>query len=466
MRSGHHGMRATRSVRVRVTLLTTVVVGLALGAGGFALVHAVQSRLESATRDRVEQLAEQAQMQLAGGMSPADVVQMVSNASYSGTFLQLYSPGMGVIGWNAQSPVAVPFAGRPNQLMVVGQAASPMQFDVRVIQSKNGPITAVAFAPLDDVRRSVSTLATALWFVIPALVVLVALASWFLVGRALRPVERLRREMLDISHSTLHRRIPEPGSGDEVDRLAHTMNEMLDRLESSAASQRRFVSDASHELRSPVATIRTTVEVASRQPDRADWMATARTVLDESERLDGLVADLLELARVSERVEPAVDRVDLDEIVLADAARLNALGYRVSTDALSAARVMGDARQLGRVVRNLLDNAVRYADFEVAAAVFAEGDEAVVRIDDDGPGVRPADRARIFERFARLDESRSRAAGGTGLGLPVVAAVVTSHGGHVAVHDSPLGGARFEVRLPLAEGKVVDTEARVLVVSP
>jgi signal transduction histidine kinase len=173
----------------------------------------------------------------------------------------------------------------------------------------------------------------------------------------------------------------------------------------------------------------------------------AATVLDEAARLDELVHDLLQLARADEAVMVS-DPVDLDEVVLADAARLRSLGHAVTTD-VGAARVLGDASQLARMVRNLVDNAARHGT-SVSVRVGREGDDAVLRVDDDGPGIPEPERQRVFERFARLDEGRTRADGGTGLGLAVVAAVVARHRGRVVVATSPLGGSRFEVRLPLA----------------
>ena len=318
----------------------------------------------------------------------------------------------------------------------------------------DGQYTVVAASPLEDVRRSVQTLASSLWVGIPLLVVLVGIVTWWLVGRALRPVERMRQEVEEISHTTLYRRIDEPATDDEVARLAHTMNDMLDRLDAAQQRQRQFVSDASHELRSPLATIRTTVEVASLHPQRADWPGVATTVLSESERLDELVADLLALAKLDETGNGGAPRrlqaVDLDDLVLTDVARLRTLGHIVRADGVSAARVDGDPGQLARLVRNLLDNAARHAASIVIVTLSEDGGQAVLRVDDDGPGIPAEDRERIFERFTRVDEGRARRQGGAGLGLSLVKVISVAHGGTVTASDAPAGGARFEVRLPLA----------------
>jgi signal transduction histidine kinase len=247
----------------------------------------------------------------------------------------------------------------------------------------------------------------------------------------------------------MHRRVPAPASTDEVARLAHTMNRMLDRLEAAAHRQRRFVSDASHELRSPVTAMRTDLEVGLRAPTTTDWEATARRTLGEADRLGRLVDDLLELARLDEGATRPYDDVDLDELVALDVESRNG-SVPVATDEVSAGRVRGDRRQLSQLLRNLVDNAVRHAGARVAIGVRTDGDDVVLTVDDDGDGVPDADRARVFERFARLDEARARDDGGAGLGLALVQRVATAHHGSVEVGTSALGGARFEVRLPAA----------------
>jgi signal transduction histidine kinase len=302
----------------------------------------------------------------------------------------------------------------------------------------------------------VQELSHLLWVGIPVLVALVGALAWVLVGRALKPVESMRREVDEITHTTLHRRVAEPGSGDEVDRLAHTMNEMLDRLELAADRQRQFISDASHELRSPLTTIRTQIEVADRHPDVAEWESVRGSMLDEVERLDDMVADLLQLARLDETgggptPAPSGTEVDLDELALHEASRLRSLGVAVDASGVGAVRVTGDVAALSRMVRNLADNAARHAGSRIALAVSLEHGQAVVRVDDDGAGVPTGDRERVFERFTRLDESRTRGAGGAGLGLALVRSVASAHGGTARVDDSPLGGARFEVALPIVD---------------
>ena len=313
----------------------------------------------------------------------------------------------------------------------------------------SGSLSIAIATPLTEVRRSVDTLARSLWVGTPGLIILVGLVAWVLVGRALRPVEAIRAQVDEITATTMHRRVPVPNTDDEVARLARTMNGMLDRLEGASARQRAFVSDASHELRSPVSTIRAELEVASADADQADWAEVAQRTLGETDRLGRLVDDLLALARLDEAQGPPKRvPVDLDDLVLEESTRTHRVPVR--TAGVSAGRVAGDARQLTQVVRNLVDNAQRHAATQVAVTLRREDDELVLVVDDDGPGIPEAERENVFDRFTRLDEGRGRADGGAGLGLAVVRRVVEHHGGTVSVVSSDLGGARFVVRLPRA----------------
>jgi signal transduction histidine kinase len=237
-----------------------------------------------------------------------------------------------------------------------------------------------------------------------------------------------------------------------VGRLARTMNAMLDRLETSSRKQRQFVSDASHELRSPLASIRTNLEVALRHPDRTDWPAVANRALTEDVRMEDTVSELLELARLDETTGPVslatLPEVDLDELVLDDTVQQRRVP--VDTARVSAGRVHGRREQLTRVVRNLLDNAARHASMTVAVGLVTDDNVVELTVDDDGPGIPSEERERVFNRFTRLDDGRARDAGGLGLGLSMVKAITEQHGGTVTVEDGPLGGARLRVRLPAA----------------
>jgi signal transduction histidine kinase len=442
----HNTIARLRSVRVRITVIATVLTGVALTVSAVLLVSAVERRLEDQVRADTKLAADK----VAGAVQAGQSFQQAVGQPSPGVVVYIVGDTGDVLATSSGLAGASTFGPLPDSRLLSGSA--PVEITQQFVSAAGDPVKVVAASPLEDVQRSVSELSRLLWVGIPVLVVLVGGLAWVLVGRALRPVERMRRQVDDISHSTLHRRVAEPTSGDEVARLAHTMNAMLDRLEGAADRQRQFVSDASHELRSPLTTIRTQVEVASMRPDAADWPAVSGSVLGEVDRLDDLVGDLLQLARLDETGGQLGARadVDLDEVVAAEVARLRGLGVVVDATGVSAARVQGDRAALGRLVRNLADNAARHARTRVALVVTADGDEAVVRVDDDGPGVAAGDRERVFERFTRLDEGRSRGAGGAGLGLALVRGVASAHGGTVRVLDAPLGGARFEVRLPVA----------------
>jgi signal transduction histidine kinase len=321
---------------------------------------------------------------------------------------------------------------------------------VAVGASQEGRASVLVGRSLDDVREATDAVIPLLVVGVPILVLIVGAVTWWITGRALRPVESIRVEVDTISAGELDRRVPEPRTGDEVARLAGTMNAMLGRLESSQARQRRFVSDAAHELRSPVASIRQHSEVAIEHPDATSVDELAKVVHRENLRVEQLVDDLLLLARLDEGTRSRWEQVDLDDVVLAEAARLRATTtLTVGTAGVSASRVVGDPGGLERVVRNLGDNAVRHAERRVELAAREVNGWATLTVDDDGDGITPDDRGRVFDRFVRLDDARSRDGGGAGLGLAIVRAVVEAHGGDVTIEESPFGGARFEVRLPL-----------------
>ena len=305
----------------------------------------------------------------------------------------------------------------------------------------------VILPSLDAVKADVETFGRVISIVVPVLVALIALSTWLVVGRALRPVEAIRSRVAQIGARELDQRVPDPGTGDEVGRLATTMNRMLDRLQRSSQRQRRFVSDASHELRSPLASLRTQLEVALAHPERAEWPAVAAGVLEEGGRMERLVDDLLSLARADEGAALVhTEEVDLGEMIAAEAERVE--GLAVDTSAVAPVVVRGDAQSLRRAVRNLLDNARRHAASRIVLRVTLEGDEVLAVVEDDGSGIPEAEREQVFERFARLEESRDRDAGGTGLGLAVVREIVQAHGGTVVAEAGEEGGARLVVRLP------------------
>jgi hypothetical protein len=265
-----------------------------------------------------------------------------------------------------------------------------------------------------------------------------------------------------MSEKDLAQRVPVPEARDEVGRLAETMNAMISRLESAQGVQRRFVADASHELRSPLATIGAGLELLQ---DASGDPGTVKALRGETERLGRLVDDLLLLARADERgIRPRREEVDLDEIVESERTRPSDGEVRVEVRA-EHVRVIGDRGQLIRVLRNLVDNAYRHARSHVLVTLSRHGEMAALDVADDGPGVPAQDRVKVFERFVRLDDARARADGGSGLGLAIVAEVVTAHGGRVWVDPNPGGGALFRVRLP-ADALPTEEEDRDAVPRP
>ena len=314
--------------------------------------------------------------------------------------------------------------------------------------------TVVVARSLDPVAESTSILTGLLAVGLPALLLIVAGAAWTVVGRALAPVDALRREVDEISAAALHRRVPDPTGNDEIALLARTMNRMLARLQGAHDRQQRFVADASHELRSPLSSIRQHSEVAIAHPDRTTPTELAATVLADSLRIERLVEALLLLARADEGSPLAhAHAVDLDDLVFEEARRLRALGDTpIDTTAVSAGRVTGDAQSLRRALRNLGDNAARHARHRIAFALAERDGVVVLAVDDDGPGIAPQDRERVLERFVRLDDARARDTGGSGLGLAIVSELVAAHRSTVRVTESPLGGARIEVTLPRDAG--------------
>lgn len=301
---------------------------------------------------------------------------------------------------------------------------------------------------LDDGLEVVAAARWLLALAIPALVGLVAVGAWILTGRALAPVTRIRAEVETIEAARLDKRLKVPDTDDEIAQLASTMNHMLDRLDASARAQRRFVADASHELRSPLAVIHQHAEVARLHPDSMDVADLADVVLTEGARLQGLVDALLLLARLEEGATPVRKIVDLDDLALDEVHRSRPEDIDLDGAAIGPARVNGDPRLFGQVLRNLVDNAVRHARSRVTVSLTTLNGLVELSVDDDGHGIAPNQRADVFDRFVRLDEARARDGGGAGLGLSIVKEIVELHGGVVVVSDSPEGGARFLVTLP------------------
>ncbi|WP_405063986.1 HAMP domain-containing histidine kinase [Kribbella sp. NBC_01505] len=283
---------------------------------------------------------------------------------------------------------------------------------------------------------------------LPLAVLLIMLGAYVGTRTALRPVERMRAQAAAISQRNLHERVPVPPTGDVVARLATTLNETLGRLEVAAEQQRGFVADAAHELRSPIASLRAILEVANAHPDRADWPRVSDTAIEETRRLQQLADDLLLVAKLDAEPMTKHEPVDLAELVRRQLARRVDEGPELAFDAAESVLVPGEAAQLDRLVRNLIDNAIRHTRTMVAVSIEQQDGNVVLRVDDDGTGIPEPDRERVFERFTRLDEARSRDAGGAGLGLAIAHEIALHHDGTVTASETPTGGARLTLVLP------------------
>jgi signal transduction histidine kinase len=429
-----------------------LVVAIALLVGAFALVALVRGSLrdglETSAEQRASAIADQIERSGLPAPEPAgdedddepdDVVWQVTEAD--GTVARSSRPLSVPLPTEDADEVSLPGADHRYVVVTEDARAGDQEYVVSVAAS------------LEEVDDSTAALVPPLLILLPLVLLLVGGITWVVVTRALAPVERIRREVEQITGDRLDRRVPEPLSRDEIHRLAMTMNQMLGRLQDSRARQQQFVADASHELRSPLASIRQTAEVARAHPGAMPEGELADAVLEESARMQRLVEQLLLLTRADEGVVAhTVHDVDLDDLALAEARRVGLSGLDVDTSGVGAGRVRGDRTSLAQVVRNLVDNAARHADGSMSVAVRDAGDSIELVVEDDGPGIPEEERQRVFQRFVRLDEARARDAGGSGLGLAIVKEIVVAHGGTVAVSSSGLGGARFVVRLPAVAG--------------
>lgn len=452
---GRLAKRMLSSVRVRVTATALLAVGCALGVS-FLLVDTGLANYRH--RVLMATAAQQARMVVALNprlttplVLPADpnidsgLVQVIRDNRVLGASrpLRHYPPL-----WYPGGPV------KPDFL----EGLAPDVRTVAVPVNNDGAKgVVVVVASLQQYDHSVAYIQRLLDIGTPMLLLVVGVIIWLIVGRALRPIEMMRREVAEVATLRGGYRVAEPGNDDEVGRLARTLNSMLDRIQASSERERRFVSDASHELRSPIANIRTELEVALHHPAVTDWELVAGEVLNQNQRMEQLVSGLLLLARSDEGSLPAdADPVDLAGVVgdvtggVGNREIAETPDVRVET---SPALVPVPAVYLERIVRNLVDNARRFASTAVTVTVARDGAEAVLTVEDDGPGVPPAERTRIFERFVRLDEARDRGEGGFGLGLAIVADLSRFYGGRIEVTDAH-PGARFVLHLPAVSGSV------------
>ena len=451
--------------------MATLITGIAVFLAGAWLTGAVERSLVNSIRDADHAQLVELEKSIESGRPPAQL----DLARIGERYIQIVIQGRVV----AASPSLV---GAPplyelsikagvldvddgSRAADAGVPPGPLAVTQERVDMASGDVRLVAASPLGGVQRSVDAVREGLLIAFPILVGLVALLAWVIAGRALRPVEAIRTEVESISGTTLDRRVPVPPSGDEVARLAQTMNAMLDRLEEASLRQQRFVADASHELRSPVTAIRTELEVAMLTAAPDEWPVVAERLLAEEARLEAVITDLLLLATLDEGAPmPDPTLVDLAEEVREEARRheLDRGDVTIEVDAPTPALVDGNRLQLRRALTNLLDNAGRHARTSIRVSVHARDGRARVLVDDDGPGIPEAERERVFERFVRLDEHRARTpekGGGAGLGLSLVRRIAERHDGTARIDTAPLGGARVVLDLPLSYTAALDREA-------
>nr|WP_263998556.1 ATP-binding protein [Mycobacterium yunnanensis] len=331
-----------------------------------------------------------------------------------------------------------------------------VRFSAQTVTGPDGRYTVVVGEGTATIASTIWAVVVALGIAAPVVILVSGVATYVLVHRSMRSVDDIRSRVAEITTSDLAERVPVPDSRDEIAALAVTMNEMLARIQAGHEAQKRFVGDASHELRSPLTTIISALEVVVAHPevlsdDQAGDLVTT-TLMPEALRMKVLIDDLLLLARADERgLEIAREDVDLDDLVAEELERLRRETTLDVQGELEPARLTGDPAALSRVLRNLLDNAVRHAASRVRVSVRGGADAVLVTVADDGPGIPPEDRERVFDRFVRLDSDRSRSAGGSGLGLAIVREIVAAHGGQVEVGQGIGTGTSVTVQLTPSE---------------
>jgi signal transduction histidine kinase len=459
------------AVRIRAAVAAALVVGAALALSGFATVSLLRGSLyANATNTARAEASDLSYFVTKSGTVPprlpiSDEEMATQIVNRRGVVL---ASSRNVVG---QAPMASlqPGPGRDASLSAVVLHVLPhthvnLDLDSRFVVVATGLATGSTRATvlvansLGAADHAVDLVALALVLAVPMLMLLVGFLVWWFMGRSLRPVELIRAEVAELSATDLSRRVSEPPTFDEIGRLARTMNAMLARLEYSNARQRQLVADVSHELRNPLASMRTQLEVAVAHPGPEN-IDLVQGAIAEVTRTSQLVEDLLTLARFDERSAPVrLGEVDLDDVVFDIVDTVRALGaVEVSALRVGAVRILGDGEQLRRLVMNLATNAARHARTKVSFELLAREEFAYLSVSDDGPGVPASEREHVFERFVRLDGARAYQGGGVGLGLAIVREIANAHGGRVWIEGAD-PGARFVVRLPCIAVPVDDAQ--------
>ncbi len=446
------------SLRLRLTVTGTLLAAVIFAIAGPVAISLYHGSLTDSVWASVTGAASQVAAKLESSEQVPDPIPMPVSAGVPR--IQVLDARNRVVTGDPASAARPPMyrlpPGRSSQRAVLTHPAFLAASDVAVYAVRaatpHGPETVVAAMSLDPAAAQAGKVAEFTAMLAAGALAVVAAVCWLTAGWALRPVERLRREAATIAASgDLSGRLAGLGA-DELARLGGTLNQMLDSLETSVDRQRRFVADAAHEMRTPVAGMTTTLEVAQTHPQTSQ--ALVDDLLAGHRRLGRLVNDLLILAAVDGRAPQRAEPVGLAGVVTDCSRRPVPDGISLRLGQLDRVFVLGDETQLSRVVSNLVDNALRYAASMVELSVRQDGQQAVITVSDDGAGIPAAERERIWERFARLDDDRSRASGGSGLGLAMVKELTMAHGGTVSVTSRQPGpGAAFLVCLPVTAGR-------------
>jgi signal transduction histidine kinase len=427
------------SLRSRLILIGTSGLAAGLLLGGLLLIAVLHYTLNlSLDRGATQTASDTAALLDANHLSdpiPTAGTQFIQVVDGQGRVLKAS------IGADRLSPLLHPAEierARSGLVVVVGGDRVGVEGDLRVAAAvARGGDTVLVAAPDQDATRGLKAVAHGLLVAYPLLLLGLSMLAWWVVGWTLRPVEALRQGAEEISAAQVGR-LPVPEGDDELHRLAVTLNRMLDRLEAARTRQRAFVADAAHELRSPIASLRTQLDVATHLGEPP---AVADLSVDV-DRLRRLVDDLLLLARADE-ADPVLRRaepVDLGGVLDDVAAGYAGARVPVTVSTVDGPQwTVGDPAALRRVMDNLVANAVRHATSRVTLKVIRNLDRVVVTVTDDGPGIPARDRARVFDRFTRLDDARNRDDGGAGLGLAIVRELVRLHGGTVTLGDAAPG---------------------------
>jgi signal transduction histidine kinase len=444
---------ASLGISARSAAISAVAVLVALGFAGTAfdliLYRSLLVGVDDATAGRVHAIADALQSE-----SPNDFNSALFTTNQRVVAIQVIAPDGHVVKRSGAAPATplIPITAFNYDVRRGMSDDAVPNDDMRVsgqrVDTASGTYTVLVGGGSEAVEETSRIVAVLVAGAAPFISGVAAVATYRLVRRSLRSVDAIRCRVADISTSDLAERVPVPTSRDEISALAVTMNEMLARLEAGHRAQQQFLSDASHELRSPLSTIVSGLEVAEAHPELLDAELAVDTLLPEAQRMQALIEDLLLLARADEQsLVMRNEEVPLDELAELEAARLRRDGCAIHTT-ISPARLIGDPAAISRVIRNLVDNAVRHAKSRVDIEVASHDGDVILTVSDDGPGIPEADRTRVFERFVRLDSARSRSGGGTGLGLAIVAEVVAAHGGAVTIDDRCGGGATIIVTFP------------------